>query len=176
MFQFFRRIQMRTLISATIVAVLLWATPAWGRNQSKVPGDHHRIEPLGRVVGKTAPKALNATTQFVLPKSIISGYAVMTLHISYTHANNGALTLTCTSIDNSGGTTEYTPTTCVSIAGTCNLQDAGIYVTAELTGNKNYVVPVGILGFHDMKCTLAHGGTPNASDTVTIDGWLVTEQ
>jgi hypothetical protein len=147
---------------------------AFAANQTKVPGNHHRIEPLGRVVGKTAAAPLNGTVRFVVPKSKASGYSVMLLHIWYTHANNGALTLTCTSIDNSGGTKSYEPTTCQVVAGTCNLQFGGVYTTPSLSADKYFAVPVGILGYHDIACTLAHGGTPGANDTARIDGWLVT--
>lgn len=162
------------LMLATAVVLTLVSSVALAGNQTKVPGNHHRLEPLGRLVGKTAPAALNGTVRFVLPKSIAAGYAVLFLRMEFVHANNGAITVNCKAIDNSGGTREFKLTTCVSVNGVCNLKFAGVYTSPSLTGNEKWVIPVGILAAHDMACTVTHGGTPSSSDTIVVDGTLAT--
>ena len=103
------------------------------------------------------------------------GFATFTAFVDYTHANNGTLTLTCTASDDNN-VTPFTLTTCVVASGICTLKDAGVYVTdGALTGDKQYVIPVGIRGYPSVECILDHGGAPNGSDLVTLTGFTITQ-
>lgn len=95
------------------------------------------------------------------------GYARTVFYVSFTHANSGTLTLTCTASPD-GNTTDHTLTVCNTSAGTCTLVDAGIWVSPSLTGDKDYVIDAGVLGYRDVECVLVHGGSVAAADVVTL--------
>jgi hypothetical protein len=120
--------------------------------------------------------ALNAQSEFLEFRLMNpQGWSILILYVDYTHANNGTLTLTCTSSDKPDHSAEFTLQTCDNADGTCTLKDSGVWVTASLTASKKFSFPIGILGYRELKCSIAHGGTPSASDLVTITGYMVTK-
>jgi hypothetical protein len=107
----------------------------------------------------------------------ILGFAEAMIFVQFTHTNNGVLTLTCTGSNDGTNTIDFTPTVCNMSGGVCTLQTtAGVYRTNEaLTGNTNYSFPIGLGGYRDMQCVLAHGGSPAAGDIVTLTYYLLTD-
>lgn len=103
------------------------------------------------------------------------GWSLLILHVDYTWANNGALTLTCQSTDTSDFSKLYDLQVCDNSSGTCTLNDSGVWVTTSLTASKKFSFPIGILGYRNLQCSIAHGGSPAAGDIVTITGYLVTQ-
>lgn len=102
------------------------------------------------------------------------GWSLITFWVDFTHNNNGTLTITCT-----GGPTssdrDYDLTTCTVASGTCTLNDAGVLVTGSLSADKKYGARMDISAFRDLSCVIAHGGTPDASDLVTLHYELEAE-
>lgn len=105
----------------------------------------------------------------------IQGASLLAVDLQYTHANNGALTLTCTgksSPDSSGTVVDTTLTTCSVLSGTCTLNDGGVFVNPSLSADKDYSVLVGVAGQYQAKCTVSHGGSATASDKIKATGRL----
>jgi len=94
-------------------------------------------------------------------------------YFDYT-ANAGTITLTCT-----GGPTQATATyyltTCTLAAGTCTLNWSGVSTTASLSADTKWEVLMGIKGNPAIKCVASHGGAPGATDTITVDAYLIAD-
>lgn len=106
------------------------------------------------------------------------GYDTLVLHLYFTHGNNGALTLTCTHQDGSDDDPEtadqITPTVCTG-SGSCTLTDSGTFTSASLSADWDRTIRLDVAGLKNGQCVIAHGGSPDASDKITIKGRLVTE-
>ncbi len=145
---------------------------------TKVPGPHHRYTPTGRLINEVAMNVINPA--FTLRKNLSAGYAKLMLHVFFEHANNGTLTMTCRSLENSSGQRQFVPTTCKVSDGVCTFQGAttgGSWVSANtFSADAPFVLgPINLLGYHDLRCFFAHGGAPDAGDKLTVDGFLTTQ-
>jgi len=144
------------------------------------PGPHHRWISMGQKISAVPMDSFDPA--FVLPKNAVKGYSVMFLHVFFDHDADGIITMTCRSLDNSqSGVKVYTPTSCVVSEGGCTLKGltgsalGGSWATAAaLTADTYYVVRVGVGGYHDIRCSFHHGGTPTSSDKITVDVYLTT--
>lgn len=155
---------MKKLLAAAALAVLV---SCGGRI-----GPRHSSSPNITYLSAVALNGAAATRTWQINDAL--GWATAVLFVEYTHANNGALTVTCTASDDAN-TTDFTLQTCTISGGACTLNDAGTYATGSLTGDKDYTFRVGLLGYDDVECVIAHGGAPDANDLVTVTGYLVTQ-
>jgi len=99
------------------------------------------------------------------------GYSVLEMDVYYTHANNGALTATCT-VGETQTTATVAPTTCVVTSGVCAVKFAGVMTTDSLSASKNYGLVLGIGSSPVVKCVMSHGGSAAAGDKVIVIGRL----
>lgn len=103
----------------------------------------------------------------------LEGYAELGLDVKFTHANNGTITFTCTGKSAHplvADQLDTTLTTCTTASGTCTLNFGGVVVTPSLSASKTYTFPLKILNQKRVKCVVAHGGSPSASDKLTVVG------
>lgn len=147
------------------LTALLWATPTLAGKALVAPPTDSRL-----LLNDVALNAAAGSRTFEWAG--VLGYETVVFLIDYTHANNGTLTLTCT-VSDDANTTDYKPTTCEVSSGTCAVKTGGVFVTDSLSASLKYAVRMGIRGYKDLQCVIAHGGSPNASDTVTINGYVV---
>lgn len=151
-----------------LAPILLAASPAFGGN--KTDGNRKACD-LGTLKAATS---LTSAVAFTIPESQscnLMGYDLLVLTMHFTHANNGALTTTCT-VSDDAGVTDAAPTTCATASGTCTLSFAGVFVTPSLTADKDYVIRADIGGYRHIECSTAHGGAPAAGDTLSVTGYL----
>lgn len=104
----------------------------------------------------------------------VIGYTALRLEFDYTHANNGAITLTCTD-GSTRADADHTITSSSLSSGTYTLDWSGVVSTASLTTDKDWSLVLNLNISPVLKCVLSHGGTPNASDLITVRGWLIAE-
>lgn len=118
---------------------------------------------------------INLTSDRSFQVDNLLGFDSLCMTVEFTHANNGVLTLTCTVNDDGFETSKRaTPTTCALANGTCNIEWAGIFVTPSLTDDKTYKAVLGLNSDRGVECTIGHGGSPAAGDTVKITGFATT--
>jgi len=105
----------------------------------------------------------------------VFGYNKLVLfnHFDFT-AVAGTITTTCYG-GPTAATATYYLTTCTLAAGTCTLNWSGVSVTAALGADTKWEVLYGIKGNPVIRCVVAHGGAPGATDTITVDGYLFTD-
>ena len=144
------------------------------------PAAAQYLPPTSRVVTALDSVALNAASTSLTFTSHddggvgdTNGYLEVMFWVDYTHANNGALTLTCTAGPSSSDK-DYEPTTCQVASGTCTLAFGGLLVTPSLSGDKKYAAgPLRIANHRAFSCIISHGGTPDAGDIVTVKYQLI---
>lgn len=138
-------------------------------------GVYSRYE-LGTLLNAVALNGAAATRTFNLPDGIAAAYGKLLLRVSFTHANDGTLTIKCVSPDDAAGTNDFDMTTCTTSAGACALNFVtGATTQNVLTGDKKFAVPLGIAGYDQIECSVTHNGAPAAGDIVTVTGWLVAD-
>lgn len=131
----------------------------------------HICEETPRLLNGVALNASEATRTFTIGG--VAGYDILVISTQYTHANDGALTFTCTgksagATDASVTKVDTTMTTCSTSSGTCTLNWSGVVVTPSLTADKDFNFVLGILGEQSIKCIISHGGSPGSGDLVTV--------
>jgi len=107
-----------------------------------------------------------------LRKGEVARYAQLVLDVSYTHANNGALSFTFLCGDTVASATRK-PTTATVASGNATLNIGGVVSTPSLSANSLFTFPFGKTGLPALSVVVAHGGAPSASDKITVKGWLV---
>jgi hypothetical protein len=174
----------------TIIALCLLLVPALGLAQ-----DAHKTARLGTLLNAAALNGSSLTFYVGLradcgassvnscdPTSTtdnstgdyVQAYSKLRLRMDYSHANNGAITLTCTEGMTRAGA-DGTPSTATLASGTYTLAWSGVVTTPSLTGNTVWPIVLNTNGAPVIKCVVSHGGTPNASDTITVTGWLIAD-
>lgn len=88
-------------------------------------------------------------------------------------ATAGTITMTCT-VGQTQATAIYSPTTCTMSSGTCTINMSGVAVTASLSADTYWQDLRGTLGNPVVKCVVAHGGAPGATDKISVKGYLRT--
>ena len=169
---------MKTIIRVLVLFSVLLLCDAADAAETKVPGPHHRYTPTGRLINEVAMNVINPA--FTLQKSLSAGYASLMLHVFFEHANNGTITMTCRSLENSSGQRQFVPTTCKVEDGICTFYGAvtgGSWVSANtFSADAPFVMgPIALLGYHDLRCFFTHGGAPGVGDKITVDGFLTTQ-
>ena len=157
---------MRTLILAALLAIIPATAHAQYqcRHAKNTSGAATWIDDL----------ALTTPRSFTLD---IQGASLLSVDLQFTHAANGALTVTCTGKSAPGdgkAVVDTTLTVCSVASGVCTLDDAGVFTTASLSADKDFNVLVGVAGQERVTCTVTHGGTPTAGDTIIATGRLCT--
>lgn len=109
-----------------------------------------------------------------------NGASILSIDTQFTHANNGALTWTCTGLSAAETTASNTRvattlTTCSVSSGTCTLKNAGVFTTESQSADYDYNTLVGVVGQEQVTCTISHGGSPAAGDTVIVTARLCND-
>lgn len=158
------------------VALILGSVPA--RAASQEVGKATILD-VGTQLDAVALNAAAASRTFTIGPRFsnenVLGYTELVLEhfFDYT-ANAGTITTTCL-VGRTAATATFSPTTCTTSLGTCTVNMAGIFVTASLSADTKYVVRMRVEGYPTIKCTVAHGGTPGATDKITVTGYLLKE-
>jgi len=183
---------MKKLILFLLLALVV-AIPASASN------DQHKVYVIGAVLTDVDLSGAAATRTFYVGPRVtatdytdnteattgeqLRGFAKMAIEVQYSHNNNGVITTTCTASLTRAGTYS-TPQTCKVSGGTCTLKDGWIMqsdatpstdAADAFSGDANYVQYIGLNGEPAIKCVLSHGGTPDSSDTVTVNVWLIAD-
>lgn len=152
--------------------------------------DQHKAVYLGSVLSAVDLSGAAGTRTFIIGPRIVAsdytdstvtttgeqlrGFSKMQIEVKYSHNNNGTITTTCT-----GGATRTTATssltTCTVSSGTCTLNFAGVMVTSSLSADKDWLQYLGLNGENVVQCVIAHGGTPDSSDLVTVNVTLMAD-
>jgi hypothetical protein len=103
----------------------------------------------------------------------IRDYDKLRLELSFDYtAQAGAITLTCTE-----GQTRATATGRMSTAtlasGAYTLAWSGVVTTPSMSEDTIWPVVLNLRSTPVVKCVVSHGGTPGATDKITVTGWLV---
>jgi hypothetical protein len=162
------KIASRLLLAAIVVGAVFAVRLA----SAETTGPRHQ---MSKPVVKLSAVALNAAAASRTFDLVTEGWDIASIWIDYTHANNGALTLSCLGGHTASSTPAYTLTTCTMASGACTLNDGGTFATASLSAAKHYEVRFGVRGYAEIRCVIAHGGSPNASDLVTVTAVTVAE-
>ncbi len=161
---------MRRLLA--LVVILFVGTPAWA-----IPGAcslaHNAVTPTTTSHLLLNDVALNDGTAANRTFTVynLDGNDTLAIDFKYTHANNGTLTFTCTGkrATKAGETEDNTVLTTGTLSsGTFTLIASGIVVTPSLSANTVMDFVLGVKGQSKMSCLVEHGGTPNASDKITV--------
>lgn len=104
----------------------------------------------------------------------VSTFSAVRLELDYSHNNNGALTLTCTEGATRAAATGV-PVTSTEASGTYTLAWSGVAVTPSLSGDKKFALVFNLRSAPVVKCVVSHGGAPDADDTITVKGWLLSD-
>jgi len=126
-------------------------------------------------ISKLSAVALNGAAGTRTFTADVEGWdmAVFYLFFDYT-ATAGTITLTCT-VGPDTTTYTYTPQVCTLSGGTCTGADSGIFTHASMSADTRWSWRMGVRGYRYMSCVAAHGGTPAATDKITVDLVLVAE-
>lgn len=159
-----------------IVALILAALPSlsYGQQQGKA-----NVKDIGTQLNAVALNAAAGSRTFTIGPRVenedVLGYTELVLehYFDYT-ANAGTITTACL-VGRSTTTATFSPTTCTVSSGTCTVNLAGNFVTASLGADTRYVVRMRVEGYPVIKCTVTHGGTPGATDKITVTGYLLKE-
>jgi len=154
-----------------VLFALLFSASAAAQNK-------HRAYPLGTKLSAVSLNAAAASRTFTvgptLGRDSLLDYGTLVLEYTFTHANNGTISTTCTA-GQTVATADKTLTTCVVSGGNCTIQFGGVATTATLTTDKKWLWRLGIKGIKALSCVVAHGGTPAAGDVITVTGYVVTD-
>lgn len=114
--------------------------------------------------------------EFAPRDNAVAGLASAQFYVEFDHdGNDGAITFDCT-VSRDGNDTDYLPSTCTVASGTCTLNiPTTQFTTATLSADTNYAFRWDIRGYRDFQCTVAHDGSPSATDTVTVHVQMVTQ-
>ena len=133
----------------------------------------------GRLISE---KPLTATQCFSLTKNELKGVAKLLLHISYTHNNNGVITMTARSLDHAQSPeNEFIPVTCsVQADGSCawsgidpaTSNAGGTWFTPTLTASIKFADKINVLTYHGIRVCFSHGGAADASDILNVDVYI----
>jgi hypothetical protein len=191
---FLSTITQRGLVVLSWLAFVFVLTLPGGRQMqrpSNASVDVHSTYPLGTLLDAAPLNGAASTLTFYLgPRARatdytdstdattgpqLRGYKTLLLELKFDYdAQAGTITTTCT-----GGGTRATATssltTCTMSSGTCTLNFSGVAVTSSLSADKNWGFPITISPWPAIKCVVAHGGTPGAADTITVNGWLIAD-
>jgi hypothetical protein len=134
---------------------------------------------IGTQLNAVALNGLAATRTFTVgPKfenENVLGYTEIVLEhfFDYT-ANAGTITTSCL-VGRTAATATFSPTTCTTSLGVCSVNLGGTFVTASLSSDTKYSVRMRVAGYPTIKCTVTHGGTPGATDKITVTGYLLKD-
>jgi len=107
-------------------------------------------------------------------ESVIEASALrLEVAFDYT-AQAGTITLTCTE-GATRATATATPASATLSSGTYTLAWGGVVVTPSLSADKTWPVVINLNATPVVKCVASHGGTPGATDKITVKGWLLFE-
>jgi hypothetical protein len=140
------------------------------------PGKRYVMD-LGTLLDAKALNGAAATRTFTVgPRENnidILGYDEIVLehYFDYT-ATAGTITTTC-KVGRTVATAAFSPTTCTTATGTCTVNMGGVFVTASLSADTKWVVRMRIEGYAALSCVVAHGGSPGATDKITVTGYLL---
>lgn len=158
----------RIAIGLAFAAVLAVGIGVYAQNKTR----HY---PLGTLLNNVAlnagAPALTFTVGPDLGNDELLDYEKLALTYTYTHNNNGTMTTTCTT-GATGATATATMTTCdtTTTPGTCIIKWAGIGVTPSLTTDKEWFWRLGMGGARALSCVVAHGGSPDSNDRISVTG------
>lgn len=126
--------------------------------------------PKLRVLGPVALNGAAGTRTFIDKNLKGLPYVSYYIFFDYT-AQAGTISIACTPTDNDG-TTLYLPTICASVSGnTCTLATpaAVTATTPSLSADTYFKVDFKIRNVQELSCVVTHGGTPGATDKITVD-------
>lgn len=160
---------MKTLILA--LALVLALAPSLGHAQDKRAQFSRVVTALNAVALNAGASALTFAVSDTsdLGPGYAEGYeyAIFFMHFDYT-AQAGAISLTCTGGPSSSDVA-YRPTVVSSVSsGTGTVAMSGVLTTASLSADTKWWWVLRILGARDLSCVVAHGGTPGATDKITV--------
>ena len=157
---------------------------------ASVANAQHKNVSLGKLLDDVALNAAaGSRTFYVGPRTMcdsatsatatctgdqLRGYAALRLELAFTHAANGAITLTCTE-GATRATATFRPTTSTEASGTYTLAMSGVVSTASLSTSASWAIVANIRSADVIKCVASHGGTATANDKLTITGWLIAD-
>jgi hypothetical protein len=105
----------------------------------------------------------------------VSSYTAVGLEIDFDYtAQAGAITLTCTEGQTRATATGRIPTATLA-SGTYTLAWSGVVTSPSLSADTIWYVEFNLGGAPVTKCVMSHGGTPGATDTITVTGWLIAD-
>lgn len=90
-------------------------------------------------------------------------------------ATAGTITTTCT-VGATQATATRSLTTCTVSSGTCTLNNSGIIVHSSMSADTYWFQELGLpVSVPVIKCVVAHGGSPGATDKITVSYYLSAE-
>ena len=153
-----------------------------------------RITPVGTLLDDVALNGAAATRTFYVGRKVDCGrnnscdptsatatptgdlvrdYNKLRLMLTFDYtAQAGAITLTCTE----GSTRTLAtgvPSTATLSSGTYTLAWSGVVVTPSMSADTKWPVVINLNATEVVKCVVSHGGTPGATDKITVVGWLL---
>lgn len=129
------------------------------------------------VLSSVAMNGAAATRTFTLSRNVLAGYGRILFWVDFDYATAaGAISLTCTA-GPADADRDYQYTICngTEVGGTCTTNFAGVFTTVSLSADTKWLWVMDTMGVHALSCVAAHGGTPTASELITIKYTLVAE-
>jgi hypothetical protein len=136
-----------------------------------------RAYPIGTVLSAVALNGAASTRTFTVGPTVggdnLLQYKAIALDVDFTEVNAGAITITCKQ-----GQTVLTATHSMGVCkiqtnGSCLLSMGGVVYTDTLSTSTNYSFVIGTNGAAAISCVVSHGGSPGATDLITIKGNLI---
>jgi len=174
-----------------IIALCLLA-PTTGMAQAK----HRQVRKLATLLDAVALNAAAASRTFYIgarddcgrnnscdPTSAtdtskgdaVTAFDAVGLELSFDYtANAGAITLTCTEGQTRATATGRIPTATLA-SGTYTLAWSGVVTSPSLSADTIWRVEFNLGAAPVTKCVVSHGGTPGATDKITVTGWLIAD-
>ena len=158
---------MKKLFTLIVLAITVCTLPAEARTIRK-------CQNTKLLLNEVALNGAAGTRTFEVAK--LGGWDVLRLDVQFTHNNNGALTVTCTGLsaraaDNSTVNQVDTQRSVCSFSGAaCTLALSTTWATASLSADTDYTFSIDVSADEELNCVIAHGGSADADDKVTITG------